>query len=198
MTSTKANNERLQKLDDQMALLQEQVIKNHAESVRNHEEAKASITRIEENFHQSFRKLEALILQQQQGNLTNERDRDDEISRLTEVPTNQISTSQQPQIDAQTPSIVSEIKQGFPRMDIFEILENESRGVSCLHQNRALESERGFGKFKVNIKCLRVPGIDETGIEINPEDIPPDYANALQVNIVKGGLLSKIGSNSKE
>ena len=141
MTSTKANNERLQKLDYQMALLQEQVVKNH-------EEAKANNTRIEEN----FRKLEALILQTHQNNQTNEGDRDDEISRLTEVPPNQIPTSQQLLSDNHTPSIVSEIKQGFPRMDIFEILENESRGVSCLHENRALESERGFGKFKVNIK----------------------------------------------
>ena len=137
-------------------------------------------------------------MQQQQGNLTNERDRDDEISRLTEVPPNQIPTSQQLLSDNHTPSIVSEIKQGFPRMDIFEILENESRGVSCLHENRALESERGFGKFKVNIKWLRVPGTDETGNEINPEDIPPDYANALQVNIVKGGLLSKTKSEGDE
>ena len=81
MTSTKANNERLQKLHDQMALLQEQVIKNHAEAARNHEEAKANNTRIEEN----FRKLEALILQTHQNNQTNEGDRDDEISRLTDV-----------------------------------------------------------------------------------------------------------------
>ena len=55
MSSTKANKERLQKLSDQVALLQEKVVKNHEE---------ANITRIEENFHESFRKLEALILQQ--------------------------------------------------------------------------------------------------------------------------------------
>merc|ERR1711991_602415 len=70
------------------------------------------MTRIEDR----FRRLETLILQQQQlSNQVNERDREDEISRLTEIPPNQLPTSPQPLTNSQTvehsPKNVSEIMQ---------------------------------------------------------------------------------------